>query len=344
MANHFETTPYHGFEEEILKLRNRNRSTTRNRSYMDWRYQGMKTRHQPEIYWVKNHAGSFIGMASVIYRPYWINDNKYELMVLGDISLDKDYRGTGLADDFFSFIGEQLLKKSSPCALVIPTISARKVLSRNGWKVKERLIHHVYWMNPFEKVYSFTKIKLAASCLCYAFCCFQNKKLCAIDEEGFSLQIVKNFDQLFDHLWNELDKSKKCLGERTSASLQWRYVDRPGKKFCIVKFFLKKQFIAYLISSLSSETKTCFIYDYICGNPSHFAPTMKVFIRHLQSKGGINSIRMSLNEQHPYSRQLTTAGFMTRKENDLFQIFLPVKSSTLLEGSQWMLSAGDKDV
>lgn len=341
----FCTTPYHGFENEVLRLRNRNRSVPQTRAYLDWRYLGQNSQSPPEIFWIQTTTGAFIGMAALIYRPYWLGNKKYELMVFGDISLDREYRGIGLADKFFLFIQEQIHQKSAPCALVIPNKAAGKVLNRSGWHEQDRLVHHVLLLNPQKKIYELVKIKILSYLVNKLYRFLLKIKCKAVRTEGLTLNIISEFSDEFDTFWELFGKENICIRDKTRRSLQWRYTNHPGdESFSIATCHIDNNLIGYLVYVINADTKTLTVSDLMVMHEKYISGFVKLFIDTIKKNIRIDSIRIILNEGHPYCGQLKKVGFSARKGGQQVQTFVPDKAVTALDRYQWFLTAGDKDV
>src|SRR4051794_28822660 len=85
-------TSYDGEEDHVLRLRNLTRETIQDRSYLDWRYRSPPGQPKPIIAWVLDARGGRVGMAGLIFRPYWIDGALAAVAVLGDIALNEDLR------------------------------------------------------------------------------------------------------------------------------------------------------------------------------------------------------------------------------------------------------------
>src|SRR5690242_4981945 len=70
---HCEVTCFHGFEDEILRLRNANRERAETLEYLFWRYQFTADAPEPRIFWLLSPDRERVGMAAVIFRPYRVN-------------------------------------------------------------------------------------------------------------------------------------------------------------------------------------------------------------------------------------------------------------------------------
>jgi hypothetical protein len=64
---------------------------------------------------------------------------------------------------------------------------------------------------------------------------------------------------------------------------------------------------------------------------------------HLAGQGGVDAIRLLLNDEHPYGGQLWKLGFVARPPAGVFQLY-GRNAQARLEGCRWFLTYGDKDI
>jgi len=202
----FSITGYKGYEEEVLQLRNNNRPKPQTRTHMDWRYLGQYLSMKPLIFWIHNSKGARVGMASLIFRPYWVSNKIYDFAVLGDIALNKELRGKGIAKKLFLFINSHIEKQLYPCALVIPNEAARKSLSSAGWKVQEELPHYVNLFSPSDKIYSIIKNRMLSDILGLTFKLIKTIRLSFSPTKGLTATVVNKFDESINLLWESMKK------------------------------------------------------------------------------------------------------------------------------------------
>jgi hypothetical protein len=342
----FIKTPYRGYEDEILLLRNINREIQRNRKYLDWRYVKQEMASPPEIFWVKTSAGNFVGMASLIYRPYWVGGLLREVMVLGDISLNKEYRGSGIAEKFLCFISEYIQEKSSACALVIPNRPAGKVLIRCGWRVQDQLVHHVLLLNPEKKIYSIVRIDFLSKALSACYRVLLGGYLMIFHAHNdCTLKISTEFDHDLDVFWKELQKDNQFTRDRSCNSLEWRYKNHPDRlSFVIVTFYAGKSVSGYLVYVVTAGRESVKVYELVSSDEKNFSIFIKLFVNYIQKKDTVDSIRIALNASHPLGRTLRKTGFSARKGGQLILNFGSGCANNQVENVQWCISSGDKDV
>src|SRR2546430_5984453 len=103
-----EVTGFHGYEQQILGLRNANRDEPETLEYLAWRYRRSADSPEPQVFWLLSPDRQRVGMASVVFRPYWSNNTRVQTAVVGDISLDTRWRGRGLGQVLLRFMTEYL--------------------------------------------------------------------------------------------------------------------------------------------------------------------------------------------------------------------------------------------
>ena len=142
-------TAFAGFEAQILQLRNSNREHGETLEYLKWRYQSTGGVPEPRVYWLLDPTERPIGMASAIFRPYSINAMTGHVAIIGDISLDQQWRGRGLGRSLLQFMTAELDREhAGRPGLVIPTESARRTLASVGWVTAGSLAPLIYVLEP----------------------------------------------------------------------------------------------------------------------------------------------------------------------------------------------------
>src|SRR5215467_10310942 len=128
-----ETSGFRGLEAEMLRLRNTNRENPETLAYLNWRYERAPGAPEPILFWLITPAGERIGMAAAVFHPYWVDGERVQVAVIGDISLDSAWRGKGLGQRLLRFMTAHLDEHfPHHPALVIPTESARRAFAEIG--------------------------------------------------------------------------------------------------------------------------------------------------------------------------------------------------------------------
>jgi hypothetical protein len=132
------------------------------------------------------------------------------------------------------------------------------------------------------------------------------------------------------------------IQDKGFASLSWRYASHPRHKFRIAKLVRRAQLLGYLIFRVSEEDQVCFVYELIVREPEDVLCLVASFAGHCHSNTNVSTIRLLLNDGHPYSTELWKIGFFRRSPQGAFQLHVPSDASRL--SSRWCLTYGDKDV
>lgn len=338
----FSRTGYEGHEEEVLSLRNRNRPDTQTRAYMDWRYLGQKSSHPPQIFWAMNVNNTLIGMASIIFRPYWVDNSLFEFAVLGDISINEEWRGQGISKHLFRNINFFLVKESIPCAFVIPNPPAAKSLSHAHWKSQDNFAYYVRFMNPEAKLYQLIKSKTMAKVAGRLYRQFVGTQLSAYIYNNAELLTTTSIDDSFNHFWQAFPKKNMIISDRSTESLHWRYEMHPYDKYEIRKLLYNNDFVGYIIYTLK-DSEVCYIVDMLAFEPRYIKLMLRLFLKEILAYKKTHIIRIKFNSNNLYDASLRQSGFVKRYDEDVFQIFTIPSGSFLASPYKWFISIGDKD-
>lgn len=338
----FSVTGYRGHEDEILAVRNRNRTTPQTRAHLDWRYTGESAPQAPQVFWLRNSNGEPMAMAALIFRSYFVAGHETLLAVLGDISVESKYRGQGLARTLFQQINVYIASQNLPGAFVMPNQAAEKGLAAAGWKSVDHLTPFVCVTNPAEKFYRRLKSKFLAKAASAATRGFTRRLVAAKIRKDVSMRESKGFDAEFDSFWQNFPKAEMVLRSRHPNILRWRYHQHPDATFSTQKFYAADKFAGYLISHFSREDGVCLIEDFLVAEPNLVQPCLARFLEHALASEYIQSVRIIPNNHSHYLPLLKGLGFVKREPVTVFQIFQP-HLSLLNNPAAWFVMAGDKD-
>ena len=97
----------------------------------------------------------------------------------------------------------------------------------------------------------------------------------------------------------------------------------------------------YMIFEVGRRDPTCRIHDVMVKRPSDVRRMLKLFARHFQTMGTLNTIRLVVADGHPYARSLWKAGFVTRPAQAVFQVR---SAGAAFNQCAWHITSGDHDV
>lgn len=337
-------TSYTGHEDQILRLRNANRGTVQSREYLDWRYHSLPGLPAPRIAWLLSGSGEAVGMAAAIFRSFWIDGVVSNVAVVGDISLDQRLRGQGLGQTLLAGLTRELEQGAAGGrALVIPNDAARRSLDGLGWRRAGQLVPHVCPVDPAMSLTRRGRNAALAAALGAPLRGALSLAARIHARKGVAIRLTDNFDESFDHLWARLPKSGLILSDRASATLTWRYHDHPTRRFKVARFMRDAELRGYVVFEIAQPESEWSIQDIVVAEPRDLACMLALLILHSLDGGGVSAIRLSLSDDHPYSRRLWRLGFVPRAPQGAFQVLEATPPGTRFKGS-WCLTQGDKDI
>jgi len=335
-----EVTGFAGLESEILRLRNANRDRLETLEYLEWRYRCTADAPQPLVFWLLRAGGERIGMASVVFRPYLIDQQRVVTAVVGDISLDVRWRGRGLGRRLLQYMTDHLDAHYPQLpAFVIPTEAARRVLTRLGWVTRGRLVPYVYVLDAQRYLRSFLRGESAARWIAgWLASAARTVTRWRAPKDG-ALFVSDALDRSTLEFACALPGHGGAVRELTPASLKWRYAEHPRTEFSIGRFYRAGELCGFVIFEDDMLGQSCSIYD-LGATTTEDARAMLALcvLRGLSS--GLSSLRMILDERHPLRGCLRGLGFIARRADSVFQVHSRTGAA---ESSEWFVTQGDKD-
>lgn len=337
---HCEVSGFLGFEDEMLRLRNTNRENSETLSYLTWRYERSPDAPEPRLFWLLSPAGQRIGMAAAIFRCYWVAGEPMQVAVIGDVSLDHNWRGRGLGQMLLRFM-TAYLDEHFPRhpALVIPTESARRAFARVGWTTVASLVPLVYLLDPARYLQPLVRSARLATAVA------RGVRSCA---RLLARRFVRGGDVLSlsdvpEASLAELVRQTSlhaALRESGRESLNWRYVRHPHMRFTFATLRHAGELRGFLVFEESTLAGRCSIYDIFASTAEDLRALLALFILRGLATPGLATLRVLLDEGHPCRAQIGRLGFLVRAAETVVQIHSRDGSAERLS---WRISQGDKD-
>ncbi len=334
-------TGFAGMEREILRLRNTNRDNPETAAYLSWRYESAPGAPAPLVYWLLASDGERIGMAAAIFRSYWVRGALTTVAVIGDISLDARWRGRGLGQVLLRFM-TQHLDENYPAyaALVIPTESARRALERIGWVAAGSLAPLVYVVDAARYLQPFTRSAALARAVARVIrACLRPLIRRHAPHEG-TLKVSDLPDASIEALSSTLMERQCVTRDLASASLSWRYTRHPHTHFRFATLKRAGRAHAFLVFEESTHPGTCVIYDLVAASTTELRSLLALFMLRASSSARVTSLRVLLDEAHPWREELRRLGFIARPAEAVIQVHAREGD---VAGWGWRVSQGDKD-
>jgi GNAT superfamily N-acetyltransferase len=335
-------TDYVGNEHEVLRLRNASRESPETRKYVDWRYQTPPGSPSPKVFWLLSASGERVGMASLIFRRYWRNGGLTHLAVLGDISVAQSLRGRGLGQRLLRFTTDYLSEHFPDCyGFVIPTEAARRSLEAIGWSTAGKLIPHVLAIDPAPKLRALVRSVWLTQRICQIYRGLARMLLRRHLIKDSTLQSLSEPDEALGELWRSSPRDGCLMRDLGVQSLRWRYASHPRTRFTFVKLMRGGDLRAFMVLSLDAESRTCSIYDVLADSVADLSCILAQYALGAMERRDVSTVRISVNDKHPYRRNIRMLGFMSRRPGAPFQGH---PRSATDERTRWSITLGDKDV
>ena len=311
------------------------------RRWLDWRYAHAPGVPAPRVFWIKYGEQPPVGMASLIFRRYWVNGEPRDMAVLGDISLNKKLRGGGLGRELMDFIGRHLNAWPHHAAFVIPTSTEEGALIGTGWTKAGSLVPHVFVVDPTEKLERVLRRPWLARSAAAVFKRLVSTGLWLSNPRKSWLQFVDDVDETFDTFWRQFPKRNMVLRDMSQETLRWRYMRHPDCRFRVAKLMSHEGLEGYMIFEVGRRDPICRIHDVMVKRATDVRRILQLFARHFQTMGSLNTIRLVVADGHPYARSLWKAGFVTRPAQTVFQVH---SAGAVFAQCTWHITSGDHDV
>lgn len=340
-----ELTGYSGYEEQVLRLRNVNRSVAQTGEFLDWRYRILPGLPPPRVAWLLDPAGCPVGMAAAIFRSFCIDGVSSAVGVLGDISLDKRLRGAGFGQRLLAGLSRDLehMAGGGGRGFVIPTEAARRSLKALGWCDAGQLIPHVCLVDPSVQLTRRLGSGRFAAVLAWPVRAVLSLAARLQQRRGGEIELADDFDEQFDALWSSLPKTGLILGDRSRATLCWRYRDHPSRRFRIARFLRAGVLRGYVIFEMAEGDSELSIQDMVVAERGDLPCMLALFVSWCLGQHRLGTARVSLSEGHPHAASLWRLGFVPRAPQGRFQV-LDGSSQGARFAGRWCLTAGDKDI
>jgi len=334
-------TGFEGFEQEILRLRNANRDHPETLEYLSWRYQSPRDAPRPRVFWLSSPDGERIGMGAAVFRPYWIGGARARIAVLGDISLNAQWRGRGLGLRLMRFITEWLDENfPNQPAFVIPTERARRALLKAGWVTLGSLVPHVCVLDGTQYARALVRSERLASRIALPLRSLARSVARLHVPRDGTLQVTEVLDGPLLEFARRIPAGKGAVRDLGPQPLLWRYAQHPHTRFRFGAFSRAGQLRGLLVYEDASLEQSCWIYDVVAATSADVRAMLALFILRSLDTSGLASLRITMNERHPLVACLRALGFISRHPDTVFQVH---SSDGIAESLTWSVTQGDKD-
>jgi hypothetical protein len=312
----------------------------------DWIYQ--KNPEGKAFSWIafESESGSSVGAVSLFPRKMKVMGRRVSVGIAGDFAVNQEHRGlnaalklqralvTSRSQNGFEFIYGISNKKTEPVQLRVGYIKLGKIerwakllKSRNYLKPSS-----LHWLLSRPLDYVMRKLSRETR--------YQRS-------ESYSVQSIDFFDPRFDLFWEKASKQFKIIGERSREYLNWRYVKSPHQNYQVFSLIQKdnQEVLGYIVYYLQDEV--VYVVDILFSDFDFILESLLAeFILCLRVQE-VGSISILLFGCPLLAKKLKSFGFYPREEESSILIYLDKSSpcaDIVLQGSNWLLLEGDRDI
>jgi len=293
---------------------------------------------------------SIIGATALFPRRFLVNGRYIMAGIGGDLSVDKEHRGLGLA------LALQKTKISEWCnenkfniVYGFPNKSSEFVDKKAGHSTVGDVIRMTKPLSSYYRLKKYINIpiviKIVSKLIDFGLRFMSKEKYYKGKNECY-YEILSSFDKRFDALWGKVSTQFSIVGERSSDYLNWRYACAPHKAYSVFTLIKNenKDIIGYIV--FRKDENKVNIDDFLCHDMEQaFDSLVSCFINY-QRDDGKDSISVIFAGTRIFINKLKEFGFSIR-DNDSK---LVVHSSDaellryLLNIENWYLFFGDGDI
>jgi GNAT superfamily N-acetyltransferase len=334
-------TGFSGYEEQILTLRNSNRENAETLEYLRWRYECAPQTPDPCVFWLKAADGRVLGMASAVFRPYWIDGRSAHVAVIGDISLDARYRRMGLGQVLLRAMTEHLDRVTPEgFGLVIPTDSARRSLEKVGWATGGELGSMVCVLDAEPYLRRFLPLQPLPRILAAALHAYTTLRARRHVRRGGALRLNPTPDAQTYAFLEGLPRVSGVQRRFPPGALEWRYVRHPHSRFSFATYLYEGRVRGLLVFEDTTLEGTCSIYELFALGDEDMRALLALFVLRSSAIPGVATLRVAVDEAHPARESLRRVGFITRPAEAVYQVHSLQGDA---ERARWRITQGDKD-
>ncbi len=330
-------------------LLNRNRKKKVSRARFEWLYLKNPAGLARAWFVVDEKTGQEVAFTCVLPRRIRVNGEDILVWNCGDFSVDKKFRTLGVAMKLRRKAKDSVDEGHIPAFYAHPNDRMKTVHEAVGHHCIGKMKRYVKLL----RADTFLRQRLANENLRQMVQPFGNAALWLNDllirnndrgYDGFPVE-DQPFSQEYDHFYNRVAEKYSVIGDRSSAYLNWRYYENP--LYQTERYELRKKGVltGYILYTIS-ENMVLF-KDMLClrqAEPEHCL--VEKWIAYLREKK-VHSISAIFMDTHPLIPVFVSKGFKLRPDHS--SVFAYAKkgtplSDTWLNGANWYMTVGDRDV
>lgn len=333
----------------LLRNRARYEDNDNFQTRFDWAY--ARNPHGEGRAWlaVDDSNGRVVGFTSAFPRRVSVKGEEMIGWNCADFSIDQDYRTLGVAMKLRRAAKDCVDKGEFQFLFAHPNDRMRVVHEKVGHQPIGKMERYAALLRFDNKLQDKLGNKLAANALAF----FANPVLhfttpgrSRSAQCAFSLVDEKRFGEEYERVFEQAKSQHKVIVARDAEYLTWRFLENPLYRTRSLRMHCGNALKGYV---LFYETKsTAHVADLlVAGDEADMRALMSGLIYHLR-KAGVGTISLRLHNDNPVLAQALQLGFKHRSDATSTVIAYAKPSSsyaaTILDGKNWFMTVGDRDI
>ena len=305
----------------------------------------------PASCWIARDSatGNILGTTAIFPKKILVDGQPAIGAIAGDLGVNKKYRNLGIAKMLQRASVEYFISSDLDFLYGTPNIVSEQVCKNAGFEIIGRTVRMVKIIRSHDYIKRVVKIPFLSKILARPvdeFLKFFSEERRMPRPDKFSAELLEDFDDRFDLLWQKMSDRHRMIGERTRQFLHFRFTQCPFKDFEI--FALSEQpsgnMLGYIISRL--DQKNLHISDILTIDSEIVLDRLIAEFLTFYRKYDIDIITLTYFGKPDIIDRFRRFGFSTRPDNRTIIIYINHNSpyfETLTDAKNWHFLEGDND-
>lgn len=291
-----------------------------------------------------------IGTFAIFPKRMYINGRCCLTAIFGDLGVDPKYRMHGVAKLLQRETNDYLRDSELEFLYGTPNDISEKVAKSAGVQVIGKAVRMVKVLRTEKYISRFLKIRFLSRIISKPVDMVLGRLIPEYkfgNLGDFGYEILADFDNRFDVLWNKANADYPLMGEKTSAYMHWRFTECPFKEFKIFALTGKadSSILGYIVYRFEDQSNIL-ISDFFMENPDDtLRALLAKFCLYLRTTG-IHTVSLFYFGNDAIVDKFREAGFSLRPDNRSI-VTRPDEqfsnSKCILEKNNWHFLEGDND-
>ncbi|MGD9897728.1 MAG: hypothetical protein AB7T22_01250 [Calditrichaceae bacterium] len=299
-------------------------------------------------------SGEFVGVTALFPVKMIIQGVLKNAAIAGDLFMNKNHRIAGPALMLQREVISSLKGQAFDLIYSFPNKASEPVLKRTGYKIlgdKIRLVKILKTQNHLSRLPAGKIWAPVIGPIINSIARLWSFETWKIISGTYRTEIVNNFDDRFDRLWERVGTRFSGRSERSQAMLEWKYLKSPYNQE--LKHFIfalsnaqDKELAGYIICRRIENTFE--IRDVLYDRHSDFVNLFSGFLKYVRRLKADTVSMTLMNSDNIFIENMKKLGFHERKEDEKVLIYLndlkDESSYQTTDNKDWLLFQCEDDM